>query len=67
MIKKVSGEEKKDQQNPERKESKSDVFFAYNLHQIPAFTFVKSISNYSIFSYGKELKMPRSVFRPPLV
>ena len=69
LMKKLKQEENKDKQNPERRaENKNEVvlsshssFPSLNPPVIPVFS-----QQYSATSEGKAIKMPRSLFHPPL-
>jgi len=68
MMKKLQQEEKKDEQNPDRKGDQKNEFvisLVYSLPCSPAFN-SKQVSNFFARNCGKEIKIPRSVFRPPI-
>ena len=66
MIKKISSEEKKDQQSPERKDNKNDITLFCKSYPCFSTSFFIEIPNwFSRNMARKEIKMPRSVFHPP--
>ena len=68
MHKQLNNEEKKDQQNPERKDNKSEIIFSSkSSYSLKSSLVLLQLTNYPIFSERKEIKMPRSILRPPIV
>ncbi len=68
MRKQVSKEENKDQQNPERKDSKREIICAAEQFSslIKPFILLQP-DTYPRLSNSKEIRMPRSILRPPIV
>ncbi len=68
MMKKLRQEEKKDEQNPERKaENKNDlVLFSRSFFPIVIFRIAAQKIYFSPAASQKEMKMPRSILRPPI-
>ncbi len=67
MIKKISSEEKKDQQSPERKDNKNDItLFCKSFPAFITFFYAQPSKLFSSKTACKEIKMPRSVFHPPV-
>ena len=67
MMKKLKADEKKDADNPERKqENKSDLFSPFILNSEMAITVrTTSLNTYPVYADNRTIKMPRSCFRPP--
>jgi len=67
MMKKLNADEKKDADNPERKqENKSETFSPFIMNSENCFT-VRTITvhSYPVIDDNRTYKMPRSCFRPP--
>ncbi len=67
MRKQIGNDEKKDQQMPERKDSKNELVLAchsyYSSNTLPV---INSTLLYPSLFIGKEVKMPRFLLRPPI-
>lgn len=68
MMKKLKQEEKKDEQNPERKaENKNEILLSSkSFFQVIIFTTSEHQNSFPLFNTGHEIKMPRSLLRPPI-
>ena len=68
MIKKIKSEEKKEQQNPERRDNKNEIVLYITSPDLirHSFTYKQRVTAYSFLSDNKEIKMPRSLLRPPI-
>ncbi|MFT3681227.1 MAG: hypothetical protein QM791_13205 [Ferruginibacter sp.] len=68
MMKKLKQEEKKDEQSPERKaEHKNEyVLSSKSFYPVIAFNTKELKQSFSLFNTGSEVKMPRSLLRPPI-
>lgn len=68
MMKKLKQEEKKDEQNPERKtENKNEIILSSkSFYPFLKFTVSEQEIDFPSITEGKEIKMPRSLLRPPI-
>lgn len=68
MMKKLKQEEKKDEQNPERKaENKNEIILSSkSFYPTLKFSVSELKVNFPLMASGKEIKMPRSLLRPPI-
>lgn len=67
MMKKLKADEKKDAENPERKqENKSETCSPFIMIEEMAIAFVATkVNRYPVIDDNNTVKMPRSNFRPP--
>lgn len=68
MMKKLKQEEKKDEQNPDRKgESKAEVVLSSkSFYPSISFAIISFVKTYPSLNSGNEVRMPRSILRPPI-
>jgi hypothetical protein len=71
QLRKKLQQEEKDRQSPyNRPDNKNEIFFSpksFFVTLLPSFGAQEDKIKYADLFYGKELKMPRSVFHPPAV
>jgi hypothetical protein len=68
MMKKLKQEEKKEAQNPERKAENKDDLVLSSRSFYPSLNFDISLQkiHFPMITTGKEIKIPRSLLRPPI-